>query len=262
MKEFFYSLIQDKTNEIIKLKSFKKFLSKVSKKLHRDQFFSLIFIMKSFSPLNFSLGFYELNYKILLELFSGTEKSKIKDKIEEYNSLSPIEEDSFLNMLYSPSINLDFTEILNIFLNYKFYPFTSIHKKLKEYLNNKGLIMNKSEENTLLKAIKCGKLHERIKMYRKNILIVKKNTFEDSEDDLLFAEVVVNGNLKHSGINGLRPMSSKQIMSKNYPAIQDLSDSSMLSDYNISRIKEVKQTEGIEVMNKLDKDGDEILEDI
>ena len=74
----------------------------------------------------------------------------------------------------------------------------------------------------------------------------------------------MNGNDKSSKTgNKLRMISSKQIVNKNYPAIQDLSDSSILSDYNISKIKEVKKAEALDESYKFeDKNMDEIEEDL
>ena len=221
--------------------------------------------MKCYNQNNYRLGFFELNFKIFTELFSDTKKLSIRDNIEAVNSLSLTDEDNILNIIYSPNFDLDFTKILSIFSKYKWHPNSSIYKRIKEYFMNRGLVLTRNDEDILFKAIKTGKLYERIKKFRKDILIVKKNTLEDiTEDDLLFAEVIVNGNDKSSKTgNKLRMISSKQIVNKNYPAIQDLSDSSILSDYNISKIKEVKKAEALDESYKFeDKNMDEIEEDL
>jgi hypothetical protein len=176
--------------------------------------------------------------------------------------LTSSEEESILNLIYSLNINLNFTDILSIFTDYHDHPITSLFKKLKNYLILKGLHLSKENQTILYKAIKTGKLYDKLKQFRKDILIVKKKSnleLDDSVDDMLFAEVIVNGSSKPSEPR-LKPKPTSEIVMNDFP---ELSETSMLSEYNLSRIKELKETKnGVESNNVKSNIIDDIPEDI
>lgn len=259
----FSKFLEESTGDFIKLKTFKKLIALTSSKLQRDQFYSMVYLMKLYNSDNKFLGFYEINISILKEINSRMDIIILREKIDSVHNLSSNQEESILNLIYSPNINLNFTDILNIFNNYSDYPITSIFKKLKDYLILKGLNLTLEDNIILYKAIISGKLYDRVKQFRKDILIIKKKSnleLDDSVDDMLFAEVIVNGTSRPE-VPKLKPKPTSELMINNFP---ELSESSMLSDYNLSRINELKKGKNEEEidLNKENKVVDDIPEDI
>jgi hypothetical protein len=218
--------------------------------------------MKLYDRNNNFLGFYDINIKIFKEIISQHDKNYLRNQIDSIHNLTSSEEESILNLIYSLNINLNFTDILSIFTDYHDHPITSLFKKLKNYLILKGLHLSKENQTILYKAIKTGKLYDKLKQFRKDILIVKKKSnleLDDSVDDMLFAEVIVNGSSKPSEPR-LKPKPTSEIVMNDFP---ELSETSMLSEYNLSRIKELKETKnGVESNNVKSNIIDDIPEDI
>jgi hypothetical protein len=219
--------------------------------------------MKLYNPDNKFLGFYDINIKIFKKIISQHDKIYLRNQIDSIHNLTSSEEESILNLIYSPNINLNFTDILSIFNDYNDYPIPSLFKKLKDYLFLKGLNLSNENEPILFKAIKTGKLYDKVKQFRKDILIVKKKSnleLDDSVDDMLFAEVIVNGSSKPSGPQ-LKPKPTSEIVMNDFP---ELSETSMLSEYNLSRIMEIKKTNNGVESNYIEKNNiiDDIPEDI
>lgn len=142
-------------NFTIKYKHLKAFLRTYQPDIDKDSIFALVTLMKIYVGRK-ELGFHELNYKILIDLMEGVSKEVLAESIANRISVTNGEIDSVMNKIYTPSLDLDFAELLLIFKVGKNKSTKELYKNTTFYLTLKGVSFSKKQKNKIRKMIDTG----------------------------------------------------------------------------------------------------------